>query len=67
MASPRSRAAIDRIDAALRRIEAAGPQSAPVPNHAQADLAHLAARHDALRDEAKAALSALDTLIGNAR
>jgi hypothetical protein len=67
MASPRSHAAIARIEAALRRIEAAGLPDAPLPNHAQADLAHLAARHDALRVEAKAALSALDTLIGNAR
>jgi hypothetical protein len=59
----------DRIERALARIEAvvARPaQSAPGQDSARA-FAELSARHEALREEAKAALDGLAALITDAK
>ncbi len=65
MADPRLAQAIDRIESALRRIEAAASASsdgAGGSGAAAAEFSHLAARHDALRDEVRGALRAIDAL-----
>lgn len=54
-------AALQRIDAALKRIEAAARRGGD--RNAQADLAHLSARHESLREEARAAIAAIDHVI----
>jgi hypothetical protein len=55
-------ALLARINAALARIEAQS-NATPAPYAQDRDFAHLSARHSALRDEADATLSTLDTLI----
>ena len=60
MDGDRIRQALARIDAASRRIEAAGAR--PTPS-APADESDLERRHAALRNETGAALRELDQLI----
>lgn len=50
--------AIARIEAALTRLETAGPRAIPAPD---ADLFN---RHESLRASVEATLAELDTLIG---
>lgn len=54
--------AIERIERALARIEAASVQP-PKPQSSDLALAEMAARHRALRDETRRALTDLDALI----
>jgi hypothetical protein len=56
-------AAIERIERALARIEAASAQPPAAQNNDLA-LAELSARHQALREETRRALADLDTLVG---
>jgi hypothetical protein len=64
MEDARTGAALRRIESALQRIEAAARRGGD--RTGQADLAHLAARHDALRRETDAAIAALDGVISGA-
>jgi hypothetical protein len=58
--------AINRIEAALARIEAVSIKSIPSTS-AYIEVAQLKARHDALRNETKAALTDIDRLIADAQ
>jgi hypothetical protein len=61
MEDARTGAALRRIEAAMLRIETAARRG--IDRSATAEMAHLAARHDALRGEAEATIAALDRLI----
>lgn len=62
MVDTRSQQALDRIERALLRIEAAEQvPAAPAPD--SSGFARLSARHNALRAEADATLAALNKLI----
>ena len=57
--------ALARIDAAIARIELA--INRPKPNAMAADYAQLAARHESLKGEARAAVDAIDQVLSGHR
>ncbi len=71
MTEERILSAVERIDDAMTRIEAAAsrPSSPQIPNSSgardDAALTELAQRHDAMRGQVQAAVAELDMLIRN--
>lgn len=66
MADPRALAALDRIERALARIEAAAGSAAPASAENAGELARLRAAHEALRGRVRGAIAQVDRLIDSA-